>query len=242
MDKYEIVRRIENFAPLELVESWDCSGWLVETRQKEVEKIMLALTVTQDVINQALETDCDMIISHHPLFYLNCPFELDSESLKPKIDIYCAHTNLDKAHGGTTDTLIDVLGLSNEKNKRCSELDSKFNNFLRYVEFKCNVKDFAQKLFSISPNLRYVNNKQVEQIHKIVFCAGSGSDFIEEAQLNGADAFVTGDIKFHTALDSEIVLFDIGHFESEILVLKVLEELINKDAEVIYAKENSPFL
>ena len=58
----------------------------------------------------------------------------------------------------------------------------------------------------------------------------------------GADCLVTGDLKFHTALDSEIVVFDIGHFESEILILPVLKDIIGDGVEVVFAKENSPFI
>ena len=76
---------------------------------------------------------------------------------------------------------------------------------------------------------------------KIAFCAGSGSDFIGLAQKLGADAIVTGDVKFHTALDSNIVVFDIGHFESEILILPVLVKHLS-NVEVVYAKEKSPFI
>ena len=59
----------------------------------------------------------------------------------------------------------------------------------------------------------FLNNKNVKKLQKIAFCAGSGTEFIQEAYENGADALVTGDLKFHTALDSPIVVFDIGHFE-----------------------------
>ena len=85
-----------------------------------------------------------------------------------------------------------------------------------------------------------MNNHGVIMFKKIAFCAGSGSEFIQEAYDNGADAFVTGDLKFHTALESPIVVFDIGHFESEILVLPVFERII--DAEFVYADEKSPFI
>ena len=63
MNKYEITKRIEKFAPPELAEKWDCSGWLVETENQDIKKIMLCLTVTDDVVRQAREQNCDMIIS-----------------------------------------------------------------------------------------------------------------------------------------------------------------------------------
>ena len=226
MDKYEIVKRIENFAPLELAESWDCSGWLVETKNTDIQKIMLALTVTEDVLRQAKSKNCDMIISHHPLFFV--PFNYKD------IDIYCAHTNMDRAEGGTTDKLISVLGLTKTKN---------IGDFTRLVSLDkpLAIKNFIDILKTISPNMRYVNNFGACEVQNIAFCAGSGSEFIREAYENGADAFVTGDLKFHTALESPVALFDIGHFESEINVLDVFRSLISSDIEAVKAVESSPF-
>ena len=89
MNKYEIVRKIEEYAPLETQESWDCSGWGVVNEREEVSRVLFALTVTDKIIEQAREKNCDMIISHHPLFYV--PFEFKN------IEIYSAHTNLDMA-------------------------------------------------------------------------------------------------------------------------------------------------
>ena len=362
MNKYELTKRIENFAPLETQEKWDCSGWIVDApNHDEISKVMLCLTVTDDVVKQAQANNCDMIISHHPLFFVpfsylskdsSCHSEAENfrdpsltlrmttaeESHKisfinnKTINIYCAHTNLDLAQGGTTDVLIenvikaarqlgsqvakleeqraggqevklieaarqlrseaakfDINDIPQKSTCHCEEDESPtwqsivpnnekldcfanarndslsetsqtqqtdndlfayspirlFTNnlptFLRYIQTEISINDFLTILKQISPHLRYVNNKNIQTLQKIAFCAGSGADFIEEAHQNGADALVTGDLKFHTALDSPIVLFDIGHFESEIGVLKVFENLINNDVEVIYAQEKSPF-
>ena len=105
MNKYEIVNKIERFAPLETQEKWDCSGWVINAGNSDrVNKILFALTVTDKIIQQASTQGCDMIISHHPLFFV--PIEWKD------INIYCAHTNLDKAEGGTTDRLIKKLGFT----------------------------------------------------------------------------------------------------------------------------------
>lgn len=261
MYKYEITKRIESFAPLETQEEWDCSGWGVNVANgvahtssnncegvnidtnvahtlsnnhegvningcDEIHRIMLCLTVTDDIIKQAKEQNCDMIVSHHPCFYI--PLEWSC------INIYSAHTNLDKAQGGTTDTLIESLGLS--KYKISTEHD-----FLRVIDYKTTIENFNNLLKQISPNARLINNKNKTELNKIAFCAGSGSEFINDAKELGADCFVTGDLKFHTALDSEIVIYDIGHFESEILVLPVLAQIIGTETEIVYAKEKSPF-
>lgn len=227
MDKNKIAEIIENFAPLNLAEEWDCSGWLVKVPDdSQVTKIMFCLTVTDNILRQARMQNCDMIISHHPLFYV--PLEYKD------INIYCAHTNLDRANGGTTDALIKRLGLNN-----LADIHS--HPFVRYVDCSLDVEEFTGKLCTISKNVRVVNNKGISQINKIAFCAGSGSEFIQDAAEFGADAFVTGDIKFHTAVESSIVLFDIGHFESEVPVLKVLEKLLPIEVKAVFAKEISPF-
>lgn len=227
MYKYKIIEKIEQFAPLATQEKWDCSGWLVETKNQDIEKIMLCLTVTDDIVRQAREQNCDMIISHHPLFTVPLLYK--------NIDIYCAHTNLDRAQGGTTDTLIKTLGLDQFIVANSGE------GFTRYINYETSLQDFVKRLKTISPHLRYVNNKNVTELKRIAFCAGSGTEFIQESFENGADALVSGDLKFHTALDSPIVVFDIGHFESEILVLPVFEQIIGDSVEFVYAKETSPF-
>ena len=231
MNKYELVQRIENFAPLEAQEKWDCSGWIIDSVGKNsVKKIMLALTPTNSVIQQAIDKNCDLIISHHPLFYVDCTL---FNNFSPPIDIYCAHTNFDKANGGTTDRIIDVLGLANYK----IELN---HDFLRIVEFEISVVDFSDLIRRNFKNSRVVNNYNRNKLKRIAFCAGSGSDFIEDSTFLGADCLVTGDIKYHTAADSKIVLYDIGHFGSEIICLKVLESIISNGIEIVYANESDP--
>jgi len=223
MDKETIIKKIEDFAPIELAEEWDASGWICKTSNNNISKILLCLTVTDKIIEQAKIKNCDMIISHHPLFYVPISYK--------DVDIYCAHTNMDKANGGTTDKLIQDLKM------KISEQDE----FVRYCDNDISVENFSKMLCNLSKNVRIINNKNITQLHKIAFCAGSGSEFIKDATIKGADAFVTGDIKFHTAIESDIVLFDIGHFESEIGILKVFEKLIPSGIEVIFAEEKSPF-
>ncbi len=224
MNKYNLINIIENFAPLELQEKWDCSGWVVETQKNEVSKILIALTVTNDVFRQAVFNNCDMIISHHPLFYV--PIDYSG------VDIYCAHTNMDKTVGGTTDTFIKQLGL---KAYPAGEI-------LRICEDNISVKDLSLKIKKLSKNARVVNNKSAKDVSKIAFCAGSGMDLYDEAIELGCDCFVTGDLKYHSAIDSNIVLFDVGHFESEVLIKNVFQDLIKDKINCILANEKSPFL
>ncbi len=227
MDKFKIAEAIENYAPLELAESWDCCGWSVDSETRDIKKVMLALTVTDDVVEHAKKCGCEMIISHHPLFYV--PLEWKN------INIYSAHTNMDKTSGGTTDKLIETLGF---------ESNFAIGEFVKVCNFDNGIllEDLIGRLKKISPNLRYVNNKKESKFYKVAFCAGSGSEFIRDSYNSGADAFVTGDLKFHTALESPIAIFDVGHFESEIMILEVFEKLLSSKVDIIKAIEKTPFI
>ncbi len=222
MNKYEIVKNIETFAPLETQESWDASGWIVDLPEAEVNKVLFALTVTEDVLEQAFKNGCNMIITHHPMFFVPWKYR--------NINIYCAHTNLDKAIGGTTDTLIKALHLEGHY----------YNDFVRVVDLEneMSIEFLKLKLLPISPRLRIVNNKKVKTIKTIGFCAGSGSEFIANTP---CDAFVTGDLKYHSAIETDKVVYDIGHFESEILSVGLLKELSGVTEKGILADEESPF-
>lgn len=223
MNKYEIVKKIETFAPLDTQESWDASGWIVDKGGSEVNKVLFALTITDKIYEQALDKNCDMIISHHPLFTVPIKYK--------NINMYCAHTNFDKTYGGTTDLLLKALGFVGEP----------YGEFVRLVELdkEMGVEYLKLKLIHFSPKLRMVNNNNTQMVKTIGFCAGSGSEFINETP---CDAFVTGDIKFHTAVEANKVLFDIGHYESEVFAVKFLRELTGlNEKEGLIANEKSPF-
>lgn len=112
------------------------------------------------------------------------------------------------------------------------EKEITLNEFVNLVKRKFNIK-----------HLRVVNNFNQGKIKKIALCAGSGADFLPEVERLGADVFVTGDVKYHTALESNVIMVDIGHFESEILILeKIKEKLRNQGIEVEIADEKSPFI
>ena len=224
MNKYEIVKKIEEFAPLDKQEKWDSSGWIVDKNSINVNKVLFALTITDKIYEQALKNNCDMIISHHPLFSVPIKYK--------NIDMYCAHTNFDKADGGTTDLLIQALGY----------IAKPYNDFVRIVELKeeTDVDDVKSRLMTISPKLRMINNNDTKKIRTIGFCAGSGAEFINETP---CDAFVTGDVKFHAAIEANKVVFDIGHFESERVAVSYLRTITGiSEKEGLIADEKSPFI
>ena len=109
----DIYNFIDSFAPFNTQEEWDNSGLLVGDENAKVTKILFALDVTSDVIEQAKNVGANLIITHHPVIFKAISNVL-SDSLVYKlisnnISIICAHTNYDKAVDGVNDILCKAV-------------------------------------------------------------------------------------------------------------------------------------
>jgi len=105
------------------------------------------------------------------------------------------------------------------------------------MPFPLSVNEFL-KLLSKKINVRSLdyNKGKRRNIKKVAVCGGSGSDLIKTAEQNGADAFVTADVKYHSFQDAEgkIMVVDAGHYETEIIVLDEVKKRLEK-----YLKQNN---
>jgi len=121
MNISQIIETLEDFAPLALQESFDNSGLQVGDVSQRVKGILLCLDVTEEVLDEALELDCNLIISHHPLLFkpikkLSGKTYIERcviKACKNDLVIYSAHTNMDNAYGGVNYYLAEKLGLQN---------------------------------------------------------------------------------------------------------------------------------
>ena len=230
----KIIHKIEEFAPLSTMQKWDNSGWQINLGIENTNKILLALDVTPSVVDEAIEKKCDMIISHHPVFF-NPIKVIESgyiiKSIQNNIQIYSAHTNLDIAKGGVSEYLAEKCGFT--------ELDTAFE-FIRYKQLN-EVQNFSKLISTLKttfslPSIRVVNSKR-KTYGSIAFCSGSGAEFIGELEKIGIDVFITGDLKHHQALNAtRMTVIDLGHFHSERFVVEIFENILkDEDVEVIAA-------
>ncbi len=240
-----IIDIVEKFAPVELAESWDNTGWQINLGKEEIGNVLICLSVTQNILKQAIDNKCDLIISHHPLIFKEfkkiyndtVTQKLIVDAIKNDIQIYCAHTNLDCAEGGVNDTLCEKLGLM--------PVDT-VSKFVKITELtECMSLDafiLKLKISLNAPKVKVTNPANIQEIKRVAVCSGSGGEFVSE--LKNVDAFVTGDIKYHTALDvQDIVLIDAGHFETEKIILQTLKNLLHTEApELVVARENEPWV
>ena len=251
----DIIKIMEEFAPINLKEDFDNVGLMVGDKEKEVKKILLSLDCTLEVIEEAKEKDIDLIITHHPLLFRK-PSSITTDTLTGKkiielikndISLYSSHTNLDSASGGLNETIVNILGYEskelievnrnarneNEGLGRIIKLDKEISldDLVKQVKEKLNIN--ALKIVKASENVK-----------KIAVINGSGSSFFDMAYKKGADCIITGDTTYHFASDYKemgVSIIDTGHFLSEwIVFLEVINKLKDKLSEVeIIISENS---
>lgn len=118
---YEIIQLFEQFAPKRFAMEGDKIGLLVGSLNQPIKNALVALDVTEEVVDEAIEKDVQLIISHHPLIYSplktirteDAYGKIITKLIKHDIAVYAAHTNLDVATGGVNDLLADRIGLKN---------------------------------------------------------------------------------------------------------------------------------
>lgn len=229
---------IESFAPLGLQESYDNAGLQVGNPDMPVSGILLCLDVTEQVLEEAKERKCNLIVSHHPLLFrklrqitgATAAQRIVMRAIKEDIAIYSAHTNLDSTRQGVSFEIGHILGLTDMRPLEPQESDGEtglgvIGNIspIPAIEFLRRTKDrFAVKA------LRYSARSPQLVIRRVAVCGGAGASLISRAIASGADVIVTGDVKYHDFTDSgdEILIADIGHYESEICTRKMLSRII----------------
>ena len=120
---HQVITLMEQLAPRSYAESWDNVGLMVGDRNAMVTGVLTTLDVKEETISYAIEHDCNLIISHHPLIFkglkqLSCDTaqgRMIHKLIQHKIAVYSAHTNLDIAPGGLNDMLAERLGLIDVK-------------------------------------------------------------------------------------------------------------------------------
>lgn len=173
----EIISKIEKYALPDLAESWDNSGWQINLHHDYTNRVMIALSFTKDVLEQAITNDCDLIITHHPPIFHKLE-KIDSnlliQTIKHNICVYSAHTNLDKTYGSTTDALCGVLGLKNLVTVNDYIKLSHLKDEIALEEFVTGVKQSLG-----SDRIKLINPSNIQTVKNVAISAGAGGSFIQ---------------------------------------------------------------
>ncbi|MEO5675177.1 MAG: Nif3-like dinuclear metal center hexameric protein [Chitinophagales bacterium] len=154
----EIISALEEFAPPSLQEPYDNSGLITGESEMEIEQAMLCLDATEEVINEAIETGCNLVIAHHPIIFSGIKKITGRDyvgrtlirAIKNDIAIYAAHTNLDKVRNGVNKKICEKLQLTN-------------------IRILSPVKGMLMKLFTFAPSDHAV------KVREALFASGAGA-------------------------------------------------------------------
>jgi len=242
----DLLEILEGIAPVGLAERWDNVGLMIGKQAQEVTGLLLALDPTEEVLAEAKELGVNTIITHHPLIfhplkaiYTDQPLgRFLQKALASEISVVGCHTNLDQAVNGVNDVLADSLGMKEsrplvpaaEAGVSAANGGGQACGFgrLGYLAEPLSREAFMAKLSQVFdlPVLRVAGNLP-EEISILAVCGGSGSELAETAFAQGAQVYVTGEVKHSTARWAEAAGFcivDGGHFATENPIVESLAD------------------
>ncbi|WP_439882981.1 Nif3-like dinuclear metal center hexameric protein [Pontibacter sp. MBLB2868] len=340
----EVTQLLEQLAPLSYQESYDNAGLQTGNPKAEVRGVLVSLDCTEEVVEEAIEKGCNLIVAHHPVIFKGLKALTGKtyvertiiKAIQHNIAIYASHTNLDSVLHGVNTKIADKLGLQDQKMlvgkprtlmqlvafvpvpdtdnvlkalhqagagnigeyNNCSfqvkgtgrftasdkanptlgkpgkaeqveenRIELIFPAHLKNKVMAALVKahpyeEVAHYLYTLENQnqeigigvignlpehltvqefLKHLKNKMHPEcirhtttdrnsIRKVAVCGGAGSFLIKDALRQGADAFVTGDVKYHEFFDAEgqLLLTDIGHYESEVFTKEIFYDTISE--------------
>ena len=240
MQIQDFIDTIEEWSPLSQAEDFDNVGLLVGNADLNLKGVLITLDTTEGIINEAIEKNCNLIVSFHPIIFSGIK-KLTTNSyvektvikaIENKISIYSMHTSLDNHNRGVNYKISEKIGLKNSKilvsNKenisigmgRIGELETpkREKEFLEFIKIQMKTNSIRHS--------RLLNKK----IKRVAVLGGSGSFAIKDSIEQKADAYITADLKYHNFFEAneQIVLIDIGHYESEQFTKNLIHDYLRK--------------
>ena len=241
------VREIRDFfnekAPFYMKMDFDNVGLLAGFCEVHVHRTLVALDITDEVIEEAANSGAELIVSHHPLIWEPLKHVTDDDDkgrklirmIRSGISAICLHTNLDTADGGVNDALMAALGarVTGLLAPHGTHPDGRPYGVARLGELDTPV-DFFAFLERVKKNLhsnglRYTYGGK--PVHKLTCCGGAGGRDMQKAFDAGCDTYVTADLKydhFLWAKEHGLNLIDADHFCTENVVVPVLAGLLRE--------------
>ncbi len=234
----EIYQYLDGLAPFSLQMDFDNAGFLVGRGDRTVDKILVSLDITEEVVSEAVELGCQLIVSHHPVIFFPAKSVTDTTPdgrillslVEHNIAAICAHTNLDVVSGGVNDALAQRLGLTNIEQLKQDGMDASGRPYgIGRVGNTAGVPMYAPAFAAFvketlgANGVRFVDARR--PVRRVAVGGGACSDMMKDAIALGCDTFVTADVKYNGFLDAKALglnLIDAGHYPTEQVVVPVL--------------------
>lgn len=242
----EIIQVIEATYPTNAALSFDNVGLLVGRSEKEVSNVYIALDATEQVIDRAIESGADMLITHHPLIFSPLKKITDENFVSSRvvkliqsdISYYAMHTNYDVL--GMAELAEKILGITDAK-----VLDVTFGENMREegigrIGFLPRPMNLEECALDIKHKLKLGSLKVFGNLKKEIKCLavspGSGKSAVAPAIEKGADVLVTGDIGHHDGLDAVeqgLAIIDAGHYGTEYIFIQDMKQFLESKLPVL---------
>lgn len=225
----EVEAALWELVPKALAAEWDNVGLLVGSPDRAVRRILVALDITEAVVDEAERWEADLIAAHHPVLFHPAKTVTDQDPagrilfrlIRSGISAICMHTNLDAAQGGVNDALAAAVGLEGVTPLEGGGGIARVGVLPESEELPAFL---ARVKKGLHPNgLRYVDGGR--PIRKVAVGGGACGEYLYGAAAAGCGAFVTADVKYNQFLDAEalgLTLIDAGHFPTEDVVCPLL--------------------
>ena len=244
----DVIAIMEEIAPPAFALEGDSIGLQVGNRLGKVRNVLLCLDVTTAVLQEAQSLGIDLVIAHHPLVFrplsrlviTTYPGTLIAQAVRSDISVYAAHSNLDLAPGGVNDVLVDILtaelGDYTREPLLCREGSTTIG--LGRVIRLCSPVDWHTIIHIIetglSPQFIRLAGEPISHVTSIAICGGSGNGLVETVIEQEAELFITGELKYHDALQAKILgltTLEAGHYHTEVPVLAPLQDRLKRETQ-----------
>ncbi len=230
----ELYDRMSERMPEHLSEEWDNDGIMCSVDfSSEVNNVLIALDVTESVVDYAISRNFDLIISHHPLIFkpINNLTEENHISRKViklisnNISVFSFHTRADTVEGGVNDILASLLGLED-----IQPFGENGMGRIGTLPEELGLDEFADlvRLQLDSDCVRVAD--AYNPVKRVALLGGDGKDFVKDALDSGADTYLSGRLSYNImeeASDMGINLVEAGHYHTEFPVTSFFSSIVS---------------
>lgn len=240
-----ILSTLEENAPFGLAESWDNVGLLIGDPEQQVTGVMAGLDPTCRLLEEAIANRCNTIVTHHPVIFKPLSFidtgtpegKLLQTALSHNIAIIGCHTNFDSAKEGVSDVLATRLGLSDLQpliRPAGAPEGTGLGRIGAYTEAIYAEAFLTKLLAALELEGVQMTDNLPEKVKSVAVCGGSGSDFARAALQQGADVYVTAEVKHSTAIwanENKFCIVEGTHYATEKPAVALLVQRLQQTSE-----------
>lgn len=231
----ELYEMLSDRIPEDLSEEWDNDGIMCCADDlASVNRVLVTLDVTEEVVDYAIDNGFDLIVSHHPLVFKPIK-SIDPENhisrkliklIKAGVSVISFHTRADKVRGGVNDCLARILGLLD-----VDVFGDDCLGRIGHLERETSLEEFAARVKSALGIEKIIVSDAYNPVYSVALVGGDGKGYIDEAIEMGADTYLSGRIGYNTmeeAAEMGINLIEAGHYATEFPVTKFFSNLLLK--------------